>query len=136
MITMKELLIHVQDNYELPPEHKNNLERLLSVMNELRAAYGQPMIITSGYRTLEHHLEIYKAKGITDKSHIPMASNHLKGLACDVEAPYNGTLKKFILDNLDLCEKLGLYFESLDVCPTWLHCQIVAPRSGKRFFNP
>ena len=39
--------------------------------------------ITSGYRSKEHHIRVYKELGITDPSKIPWGSPHLTGLAVD-----------------------------------------------------
>lgn len=44
---------------------------------------NKPVIVTSGYRSMAHHLRIYAEKGITDKSKIPMGSYHLTGKAVD-----------------------------------------------------
>ena len=46
---------------------------------------NKPIIITSGYRSMAHHLKIYAEKGITDKSKIPMGSYHLQGKAVDFQ---------------------------------------------------
>ena len=137
MITLKEL---ISDEFykEAPIEHHINLAKLLARLNEFREAYGKPLRVTSGYRSMNKHLEIYAKKGITDQSKIPMKSNHLFGLAADL-VPIEDDIKHlhdWVLDNVKLCEELGLYFEKFDYSPTWLHVQIVAPKSGNRFFIP
>lgn len=55
---------------------------------------SQPITITSGYRSPEHQIEVYRQKGITDLSKIPMGSYHLKGLAADF------TVKGFTISQL------------------------------------
>ena len=135
MITMKELMGRPM---AIPAEHSSNLQKLFISVNKLRTAYGKPMKVTSGYRSLAHHLEIYKAKGITDQSKIPMQSNHLKGLAVDlvpVEDPI-GHLHDWVNQNVSLMEDMGFYMEAFEYTPTWTHFQIVAPKSGNRFFIP
>jgi len=134
LITLKELLTSKCDN----KEHLENLEESLVKFNKLRAAYGKPLRVTSGYRSMERHLAIYAAKGITDKSKIPMKSNHLYGFAMDV-VPVEDDIKHlqdWIIDNVKLMEEIGLWFEDFSATRTWVHCQIVPPKSGKRFFLP
>lgn len=135
MITMKEILKDVDFN-SLSPEIQNNLNDLLEKVNRLRTAYGKPMKVTSGLRSMVDHLRIYAQKGITDKSKIPMKSKHLSGQACDFGDADNA-LKAFIRgcteEELDY---YGLYFESFEHTPNWLHVQSVPPKSGKRFFAP
>lgn len=115
--------------------HEENLFDLLSKINKLRDAYGKPLRVTSGYRTLEKHLAIYHAKGI-DK--VPMKSLHLTGEAVDI-TPIDGDiadLHKWIKDNVKLMEESGFWFEDFSVTTTWAHCQTRPPKSGKRFFLP
>lgn len=118
-----------------PPELEKNLEELLLKMNKVRKAYGLPMIITSGYRSMEDHLRVYRNKGITDKSKIPMKSKHLFCQAVDVSDP-NGDLKKWIKENIKLMEEIGLWFEDFDATTNWVHFQIIPPASKNRFFRP
>lgn len=60
-------------------------------------------------------------------------SQHIFGHAVDLADPH-GTLRKFF--TAERLEKHGLYMESPDSTPTWVHLQDVAPRSGKRIFKP
>lgn len=129
-------MIHLREILKIPKDHWDNLNKLQEAVNELRVAYGKPLTVSSGYRSLEEHLRIYKDKGITDKNKIPMQSKHLSGLAVDLVAKDIKDFQEFIKDNQDLCEKLSLFFEHFDATPTWVHCQIVAPKSGNRFFYP
>lgn len=137
MITMEELN---PTGYQSDPDIMANLVMLYDKMNDVRKAYGRPMIVTSGLRTKEDQIRIYsnifKRKGIPfDSKKIPMRSNHLFGLACDIYDP-DGALKIWVMKNLDYCKKLDLYFESFRYTPNWVHFQIVPPRSGARFFVP
>ena len=134
MITLKELGY----NDSMPSYVKGNMERLFVNLNLFRNNYGKPLRVTSGYRSLEKHLAIYAAKGITDQSKIPMKSNHLYGLAADL-VPIEDDIKHlhdWVWDNIKLMEDLNLYFEALSYTPNWLHVQCVAPKSGNRFFIP
>lgn len=134
MITMDELLSG-QAKYEgLENEIQNNLSILLQKVNKVRSLYGKPMIVTSGLRTKQHHLEIYARKGIFPPK-VPMKSNHLFGRAVDF-ADGDGKLKKWILENIKQIEEIGLYMEDFNATKTWVHFQINSPKSGNRFFKP
>lgn len=134
MISLQELLKSTPFD-TLPQDHRFNLTILLKKINVIRQAYGKPMTVTSGYRSMADHLRIYRQKGITDKSKIPMKSNHLSGRAVDI-ADSNGELKKWVLANVHLLEQTGLWCEDFDYTSGWTHFQTVAPTSGKRFFKP
>jgi uncharacterized protein YcbK (DUF882 family) len=138
MISMDELLSgnKLEDQ---PQETQDNLKDLLEKMNKVRVAYGKPMTVSSGLRSIKHHLEIYAAKGITDKSKIPMKSKHLYGLAVDI-ADADGKLKEWVKANIKLMEEIGFWFESFDATTTWVHFQTQPfgsyKEGGTRFFNP
>jgi hypothetical protein len=134
-ITLKELVVRPM---KIPDEHFDNLNLLMFKLNKLRDAYGKPLQVTSGYRSMEHHLAIYAAKGITDKKKIPMKSRHLYGLAADL-VPVEDSIEHlhdWVLDNMKFCEEVGLWLEAMSATPTWLHVQIVPPKSGVRIFFP
>ena len=136
MITITELLSgQAKSIQDLPKAHRENLTELCRRMNIIRTAYGKPMIITSGYRSLKHHLEIYAAKGITDQKKIPMMSRHLIGYAADTLDRHQ-ELQAWCLGNVPLLKSTGIWIEDFSATPTWVHMQIVPPASGKRFFKP
>lgn len=132
MITFKELLkgYFISD---IPIAHQHNMEILLIAINVVRTAYGKPMIVTNCYRSNQHHLDIYYAKGVTDKNKIPMKSNHLSGRAVDI-ADHNGELYAWCKANTAILERAGLWCE--EGTNGWVHFQIVPPPSGKRWFLP
>lgn len=102
-----------------------NLDKLLKALNKFRAAYGKPMVVSSGYRP-----GLYNTKaGGAQKS------NHMICLACDFKDTDN-SLDEFCLNNLKLLEEWGLYLEHPDSTPGWCHLQVVAPGSGSRVFKP
>ena len=73
MISRKELIS--DSDYEIIGQDvKDNIEELLLRLNKFRAAYGKPVTITSGFRSMEKHLAIYAQKGITDKEAKDIAS--------------------------------------------------------------
>jgi hypothetical protein len=135
MITMEELLSNQAKLNELEPDIQNNLNELLLRINKVRTSWGKPMTVTSGFRTMKHHLEIYAAKGITDKSKIPMKSNHLYGRAVDISDPTH-VLQNWCKANEPLLAEIGLWMEDFSVTKTWCHFQINPPQSGKRWFMP
>jgi hypothetical protein len=134
VIDLKELL-GGKDFNSLPSDHQGNLMILLEKINKIRIAYGKPMIVTSGYRSLQEHLDIYKRKGITDQNRIPMQSKHLYGQAVDISDP-KGELDTWCQNNVKLLEDIGLWLEHPDYTLGWTHFQIVPPKSGNRFFIP
>jgi uncharacterized protein YcbK (DUF882 family) len=137
MITLKEI-IKDADFASLDKEIQDNLNELLIKANKFRAAYGKPMTITSGLRTKQSQIEVYRKKGITDLSKIPFGSAHIKGGAVDV-ADSDHKLKDFVTNNMKLMEEIGLWFEDFDATGGehgWLHMQIYAPKSGNRIFKP
>jgi len=134
-------LIDKEDLTDIDKYHEWNLIVLCHKLNVLRRHYGQAMVINSGYRSESHHMRIYDA--INDKRQkqglraikVPWGSQHLIGAAADVADPHK-KLQHFIEENEHLLEELDLYCESFEATPTWVHFQLYAPRSGKRFFKP
>ena len=118
-----------------PPELEENLTELLVKINKVRDGFGRSMTVTSGLRDKADQLRIYKAKGITDESKIPMSSKHFFCQAVDISDP-NQELQKWIKENISLVEKIGLWFEDFKTTTNWVHAQIVPPKSGNRFFKP
>lgn len=75
----------VSDKDKPSQEILDNIKRVAYVLSVYKHKLfnGHPITITSGYRSPQHQIEVYRQKGITDKSKIPMGSYHLKGLAAD-----------------------------------------------------
>lgn len=123
MITRREINSH---GYPETQEQQLNIDVLLERMNKLRTAYGKPMIVTSGLRSREDQIRI--------NSHAPN-SNHTKGAAVDI-LDTDGTLKIWVLKNVERLEAIGLWCEDFRYTPNWVHFQIFAPPSQHRFFVP
>lgn len=123
-ITKDEILMGRVKESELSDEMKNNLQILFDKINKVRSAYGKPMTVTSGLRTMEDHLRIYKEKGITDKSKIPMKSKHLYCQAVDISDP-NQELQKWCKNNIPLLESIGVWMEDFSATHNWCHFQSV-----------
>lgn len=139
MVTLQEL-IGKTPLEQIPKSHQNNLNILLQRINIIRKEYNKPMTVTSGYRSESDHLRIYKElaekrKQEFDKNKIPWGSGHLKGECVDISDP-NGELKDWLLKNLDLCKKVGLWLEDFRYTKGWVHFGIQPPVSKKRIFIP
>lgn len=142
MVTLKELMGKTDYN-AVPDDHKANIMVLLEKMNKVRDAYGKPMVVTSGYRTKDDHIRVYKElfkkrKQIFDEKKIPWGSKHLSGAACDIHDP-KGDLYKWCQSNEHLLENIGLWLEEADDQKR-VHFQVKPYGSwvlGKsRFFKP
>lgn len=131
MIYPKEIL----GDRECPEELRDNLTELLVKINNVRDAWGKPMTVTSGWRSKEDQIRIYRSKGIVDEKKMHMKSKHFFCQAIDISDP-NKELQKWIKKNLPLMEEIGVWFEDFSYTPTWVHIQIVPPGSGNRFFIP
>lgn len=136
MISLKELN---PKNFPLDKTQAANLIVLHEKINLVRTAYGKPMTVTSGFRSKEDHIRIYRE--IAQRKHveleafrIPMGSAHLKGCAVDIADP-DGSLMQWCRDNVALLVELELWIED-DVATPRVHFQTYAPKSGSRFFKP
>lgn len=127
MIFLRELN---KRNYPTDNMIESNLLVLCKRLNMVRAAYAEPMIITSGLRSEKQQSELIKAgKSKATKS------RHLTGHAADVADP-DGKLAEWLLKNVKILEEACLWCEHPDHTPGWVHFQCVPPGSGNRFFIP
>lgn len=136
MITLQELN---PKNFPLDKTQKDNLINLHEKMNVVRSVYGKAMFVTSGYRSKEDHVRIYRE--IAQRKHVefeasrvPMGSAHLSGCAVDI-ADADGKLMKWCRDNESKLAEIGLWIEDDPTTPR-VHFQTYAPKSGNRFFKP
>lgn len=119
-----------------PQEYEGNLDILVSRLNKIENLSGVNFQISSGFRDPGDQIRIYKQKGITDLKKIPMQSKHFFCQAADLVCADLDKLKDWIKNNLAVVEEIGLWFEEFAATPNWLHCQIVPPKSGRRFYMP
>lgn len=117
-------------NYKVNDNQKKNLQILFDRVMAIQEAYGKDFHITSGLRSEEQQQELV-SQGKTNAKH----SKHCAGAACDVYDP-DGELKKWAKENLDIFRVTGIWLEHFDYTPTWLHMQILPPKSGKLVFIP
>jgi hypothetical protein len=125
MISFTELLHgHVVTDLTIAEQH--NLEDLQRKVNIIREAWGKPMTVTSGFRTEQDQLRIN-----------PKAPNsaHRSGKAVDIQDT-DGSLRNWVLKNLDLMQQQGLYMEDFRYTKGWVHFSSQPPKSGHRIFVP
>lgn len=119
MITLKE----ITQGQDIPTDCLENLYHLWEVINRVRTHWSQPMIVTSGYRTVAHE----KKQGRSGKS------DHCKCKAIDIYDP-DKSLAHWVHENEHLMQILGLWIEDTNYTKNWVHFTI-QPKS-KRFFIP
>lgn len=141
MISMSELLSGNKLE-DLPQEHQDNLAKLQIVANKVRTLWNQPMTVTTGYRTMEHHIEIYKEKAEKagnpfDINKVPMHSKHLIGCAVDISDPMLA-ITHWLRDNPQIMEDCEIFCEAGN--KNWVHIQFLPFGSyhagGTRWFLP
>lgn len=125
MITRSEILMDRDKLAPLDQTLELNLKWLLACLNDLRAIYGKPMIVTSGYRP--HAINV-AARGAKN-------SLHMTCQACDFRDD-DGSLDEWCMAHLKTLEMCGLYLEHPDSTPGWCHLQCKPPASGHRVFRP
>ncbi len=137
-ISMVELLSGNSLN-DVPLAAQRNLEELQKRINIIRDKWTKPLIVTSGFRSMQHHIDIYRTVALKQGKkfsmlQVPLGSAHLDGGAVDIADP-DGSLHKWCEANVPLLEQVGLWMEEKDSTPR-CHFQIRPPKSGKRFFKP
>lgn len=133
--TRDEILMGRDQTHPINQTQSDNLDNLIAALNPVRHAYGKPMKVSSGYRPGAYNTAAGGAK----------KSAHQDCQAVDIEDK-DGKLAEFLLNNLDLLERHGLYLESPDYTyiinsqgvrqTGWIHLDIRGPKSGKRVFIP
>ena len=109
----------ISDKDKPSQEILDNIKRVAYVLSiyKHKLFNGHPITITSGYRSPEHQIEVYRQKGITDKRKIPMGSYHLKGLAADFVV--KGFTPSQVYRILDI-----RHWGGLELAPTWTHLDL------------
>lgn len=125
MISLEEFLMGRDVRFPLTPELKKNALYLLDKIAHLETFFGERLILTSGYRPSQ----INKL--------VPGAAPHSTHQSCegiDLHDTNGGELSEFLMSNLDLLKKLGLYMEATESAKDHIHLQTRPPKSGKRVF--
>jgi putative chitinase len=103
-----------------------NAKKLLEPVNALLADLGIiSCTINSGWRPPSVNVAVGGSKN----------SAHCTGEAIDL-TDKTGSLKKEIMEKLELLEKHDLYMEDSSATPTWCHLQTRKTKSGRRVFKP
>lgn len=137
------------NDYRLTKARHWNLLILGMTLNEIRAEWGQSMIVTNSIRTESDHQRIYdviNARRIMQEKPpipIPWGSAHLQAAAADISDPGH-KLWDFIDNNWQLWEELDLdlyiedkrYTRGHHRSGDYTHIQIIPPASGNRVFVP
>src|ERR1051325_3331321 len=128
MITKDELIMGRDKTYPADYTHEisANRDKLLIAVNKLRAAYNNPMYVSSGWRPPD----INAATPGSAKR-----SNHMLGLAVDFKDT-DGTIDAWCMANQDKLAVFGLWLEDPGSTIGWCHVQCIAPGSGHRVFKP
>ena len=121
MISPQELNPH---GYDTTPEVDDNLATLLSRINQVRTAWGKPMVVTSGLRSQADQARINPSAP---------KSKHLIGAAVDI-ADADGSLNAWLKADSSILEGAQLWCEERQ--GGWQHFQIFPPGSGHRWFFP
>lgn len=125
MVTLREFLMGRQASYPLSYQLWHNTTELLSAVNYLRALCGLEFIVSSGYRPGHYNTRAGGAKN----------SAHITCEAIDIRDP-GGVIGEWCIDNVKELERVGLYLESPNHTPGWVHLQTRSPASGARIFIP
>lgn len=127
-ITMDEYLGTSGPIANLSPELQGNANTLIPKINELLSSFGEKRNVTSGLRSMEHHLEIYRIKNEQRHANglasvkVPLSSAHLSAQAVDLEDK-DRCLTNWCLLNLVILERCGLWMEDPSSATTWVHLQ-------------
>lgn len=107
---MKYFKYHEFDSPDVDGSGQMMDKNFLIMLEAAREIYGQPMRITSGFRT-ENYNEELKAKGYKASPN----SSHLKGLAADIECT-NSTDRYNLIDSL-----LKAGFNRIGIADSFIH---------------
>lgn len=130
MILFTEYFQDSQVNHNFTPTALDyeRCDDLLTRVNALFEALGQPCELRSGHRTRAKTLEL-----IESGHRAALGGAHETSEGVDVSDPDNMSDRE-ISD--ELLEQYGLYREEPESTDTWVHLQIRAPKSGHRTFRP
>lgn len=98
-------------------EALQNLTKLANLLQIIRDAYGQPIIVTSGFRNMAVNIKVGGSN----------TSDHLYGAAADIKCNDNAKLWELInhllVTNKISCRQLIWEYGTKE-CPSWIHISI------------
>lgn len=124
MISMNDFLMGRDVRFPLSDELKANALDMLGRLASLEDVWGDPLVLTSGYRPSQINQQ---TPGAAPKS------LHETCQAVDLHDP-EWDLYDFLATNTSLLKQFGLYMESKSSALNHVHLQSVAPKSGKLIF--
>jgi len=126
MVTLEEYWRGYEKKFrpEFTEEIQKNGKHTVETVNKLLSVFGQDRQLTSGWRPVAVNK---RTKGASK------TSRHLTARAADID-DRDRVLTAFCLLNQDLLEELGLWMESPERTPRWVHVQTTEPPSKKRVF--
>jgi len=132
-------LLGGQDFDSLSDLIKSNIRILYFRLKQLEAVWGKRLTITSGLRSMEHQIDVYKINAakmgkVFSLGEVPMHSKHLTGEAADI-LDNNHELYNWCKNNEQALINIGLWCED-DISQPRLHVQTSSPSSGHRWFLP
>ncbi|HUD30335.1 MAG TPA: D-Ala-D-Ala carboxypeptidase family metallohydrolase [Novosphingobium sp.] len=116
---------HKADNWPSTPDEILKLRYLCHwVLEKVRAHFGRPVTINSGYRSQAVNELV---KGVTD-------SQHMKAEAVDFEVPgvSNGDVAIWIRDNLVFDQLILECYTAGKPSSGWVHCSLVKQRNRRQ----
>ena len=141
MLTIDDYLMGRGKRYaaDLTEDVQANALDLLSRVNLLLGfAYANGVQPTLDEKTGTHVASGWRPPAINDAtSNAAKSSRHMTGQAIDLrDDPDKRPLARWCLGNLDRLATIGLWMESPQWTPSWVHLQTVPPKSGKRVYIP
>jgi uncharacterized protein YcbK (DUF882 family) len=128
MITLNDYFMGRDAHYAHELDHvlRRNANLTVARANALLAHAGITAAVNSGWRPRAVNASI------------PNASPNSKHLTCQaIDLADDGNhLDAWCLRNLRVLARIGLWLEHPSATPGWCHVQVVAPRSGRRVFEP
>lgn len=133
LISKEDILMGRVKWEDLSPEVHENIEKLVERVNiffeDFKWPKELPRIVNDGFRRPQDVPKGGAVKGA-----------HLEGLAIDLDDNESGIVWKYVWENRELLKDLGIWVEhpcwTHNSGGTWIHMQVVAPKSGNRFFIP
>ncbi len=112
--------------------------RLIALCDAIRAEWGSPLVVVSGYRTPQYNAELIKADAARGAHGVASSSQHTRGNAADLR-PTVGTVDDLHIKILHLHELGGLpLLGGLGIYPEsgWVHVDTYcAPDGHLRMWN-
>ena len=123
---------------ELTDAIRERVAELLGRVNLLLSwAYADNVRPALDHTTGTHVASGWRPKAINDSTrNAAAASRHLTGEGIDLRDNGTRDLAQWCLKNEESLAEIGLWMERPQWTPTWVHLQIVPPKSHRRYYVP